>query len=177
MTSMTVPRPAMAPSFTRIEPQRTPVASMPTATGSATFSGRVGNHSSQQAGNQDVKNGADHQRSEDADGHVLLRVLGFLRGGRDGVESDVGEEDDTGGARDPRPPILAECSLVGRDEGMPVRGGQRRMLEHERTRNGDEDQHDRHLDNHDGRVEVGRFLDADHQDGGDQADDQKGHAG
>ena len=163
----------MAPSFTRIEPQRTPVASMPTRHRISHIQRRVGNDSSQQAGNQNVKNGADDQRSQNADGHVLLRIFGFLRRRRDGIESDIGEEDDTGGARDSRPAILSERSLIGRDEGMPVGGGQGGMLQHERSRDGDEDQHDRNLGNHDGRIEVGRLFDADDQDERDDTDDQK----
>ena len=33
-----------------------------------------------------------HQRAEDADRQVPLRVRGLLGGGRDDVEADVGEE-------------------------------------------------------------------------------------
>ena len=36
--------------------------------------------------------GADQKRSDDADGQITLRILCFLRGGGNGVESDVGEE-------------------------------------------------------------------------------------
>ncbi len=38
MTSITVPRPKTAPILTSSDPQLTPVASMPSATGAATFS-------------------------------------------------------------------------------------------------------------------------------------------
>ncbi len=41
--------------------------------------------------------------------------------------------------------------------------------------NGDEDQHDGELDDHDARVEVSRLLDADHQDGGDDDNGEKCH--
>ena len=50
-------------------------------------------HAGEHGGHQDVENGADDQRGDDADGQVALRILGFLRGGGDGVESDIGEED------------------------------------------------------------------------------------
>jgi hypothetical protein len=47
----------------------------------------------QHGGNQDVEDGADHQRAENADRHILLRILRLLGRGRDGVKADVGEED------------------------------------------------------------------------------------
>jgi len=52
----------------------------------------IRDHSCEDDGEQHVQHGADHQRADDADGHVLLRVLGLLRGGGDGVEADIGEE-------------------------------------------------------------------------------------
>jgi len=48
---------------------------------------------------QYVQHRADQQATEDADGHVARRILGFLRGGGDGIESDVGEEHDARGAQ------------------------------------------------------------------------------
>ena len=38
------------------------------------------------------KTRTDRQGSNDANGQIALRILGLLRGGRDRVESDVGEE-------------------------------------------------------------------------------------
>ena len=52
-----------------------------------------GHHAGENGGDRDIKHGADHQRNDDADGQIALRILGFLRGGGDGVESDIGEED------------------------------------------------------------------------------------
>ncbi len=49
-------------------------------------------HSGQDTGDQDVKRGTDQQRKNDSDGQVALRILGFLRGGRNCVKSDVGEK-------------------------------------------------------------------------------------
>ena len=40
----------------------------------------------------DVQDGADHQRRDDADGHIALRIAALLAGRGDGVEADVGEE-------------------------------------------------------------------------------------
>ena len=47
-----------------------------------------------------VEDGADDQRRDDADGDVALRVLAFFAGGGDGVEADVGEEDDAAAGED-----------------------------------------------------------------------------
>ena len=44
-------------------------------------------------GDEDVEDGAEQQAADQADRHVALRVLGFLGGGRDRVEADIGEED------------------------------------------------------------------------------------
>ena len=68
----------------------------------------------------DVEQRADRERAQDADGHVALRVLGLLRGGRDRVEADVGEEDDGRAADDAAPAEVAEVAGVGRDEGVRV---------------------------------------------------------
>ena len=74
-------------------PQRTPVMSMPIAIGSGTFSVVYFTRPVRTAGDEDVKNRADDQRTQNADGHVALRILGFLRRGGDRVEADVCEED------------------------------------------------------------------------------------
>ena len=49
-------------------------------------------------------------------------LLRFLRGGGDGVEADVREEDDAGGAHDAAPAEFAEGAGVRRDEGHVVLG-------------------------------------------------------
>ncbi len=59
-----------------------------------------------------VQHGADDQGSDDADRQVPARVLGLLGRRRDGVEADIGEEDDRGPRRDARESI--------RHERMPV---------------------------------------------------------
>ena len=70
----------------------------------------------------DVEHGADQEGADDADGHVALRILGFLGGGADGVEADVGEEDDTRAGHNSRPAEVAGLAGIGGDERMPVGG-------------------------------------------------------
>ena len=72
----------------------------------------VGDDQRQHDRHQDVDDGADDQRADDPERHVLGRVLGFLAGGRDRLEADIGEEDDRGGAQDSAPAELA--LLAGR---------------------------------------------------------------
>ena len=64
-----------------------------------------------------------HERSEDADRHVALRILRFLRRRDHRIEADEGEEDDACRAKDAAP---AECvtpkwPVFGRNERVPVR--------------------------------------------------------
>ena len=59
---------------------------------------------------QNVENRANRERQKNANGHVLLRIFRLLRSGRDGVEADVREEDDAGGAHDARPSEVAEAT-------------------------------------------------------------------
>jgi hypothetical protein len=60
----------------------------------------VGHQQGHDRGDHHVDDGADDQRADDAERHVLGRVLGFLAGGGDRLEADIGEEDDGGGAHD-----------------------------------------------------------------------------
>jgi hypothetical protein len=53
----------------------------------------VVDHAGQHDGEGDIKDGADDERAHDAARDVALRVLRLLRGGRDRVEADIGEED------------------------------------------------------------------------------------
>ena len=48
-------------------------------------------------------------------------VLGFLRGGGDGVETDEGEEDDAGAAEDAAPAVAEDAFVAGRAGGDQVR--------------------------------------------------------
>ena len=92
----------------------------------------VGDHAGEHGGDGDVENGAEHQRGDDADGHVARRIAGLLGVGRDRIEADVGEEDDRGAGqhadRFAAGPGLAEHGVAEeaepaqaeRREGMPV---------------------------------------------------------
>ncbi len=57
---------------------------------------------------------------------------------------------------------------------MPVDPGEFRVVEQISPAQNQEDAHDRQLHDHDGGVEVGRFLDADDQDRGDDQDGKEG---
>ena len=57
----------------------------------------------QHGGDQDVEDGADHQRTEDADRHIPLRILGFLGRRGNSVEADVREKDGSCGLAESRP--------------------------------------------------------------------------
>ena len=93
-------------------------------------------------------------------GQVALRVPALLGSGGDGVEADIGEEDDGAAREDARP-------TVGH-EGMPVVG-----LDEAGAGN-DEDQDGGNLDQHHDVVGAGRLADAAHQDHGENHDDEKG---
>ena len=43
--------------------------------------------------NEDVEQSAEQQRADQSERHVALRILGFLRRGRDRVEAHIGKED------------------------------------------------------------------------------------
>src|SRR2546430_13387159 len=60
---------------------------------------RSAHHAGEHSGDDLVQDSADDQTRQDADGHVALRVLGLLGRSGDGIEADVGEEDDARGAR------------------------------------------------------------------------------
>ena len=82
----------------------------------------VGDDARQDERDGDVEHRADAERDEDADGQVPLRVSRLLRGGRDGVEADVREEDHRRPLQHAGRAEAAEGALVGRDEGVPVLG-------------------------------------------------------
>ncbi len=122
----------------------------------------------QQERNEDVQDGADDERAENPDRHVALGILGFLRGGGDGVKADVGEKDDAGGSNHSSP------AIGRRHERMQVGDGLRLMMEEISGGHGDEGYNGEELDEDDGGVEVRRFLDANHKNGGDDEDGEKG---
>ena len=76
----------------------------------------------------DVEHRADPQRRENTDGHVPLRLLGLLGGGRDDVKTYVSEEHQRRTGKNPTDP---ECAgrktdvLQQRRGGLRARGGSR----------------------------------------------------
>ena len=112
----------------------------------------------------DVEYGADDERRDDADGQVARRVLALFGHRADGVESDIGEEDE-GRAGERAVPAV-------RLERVPVRGHllRRDVVE----RDADEEQKHRDLDQNHPGVELRRLLDAPDEDDGDERDDAQG---
>ncbi len=74
----------------------------------------VRHHSREHRPDHDIDDGADGQTTENPDRQVALRVHGLLRGGRDRVEPDVGEEHDRGALVDAGEPVRRERVVVGR---------------------------------------------------------------
>ena len=98
-------------------------------------------------------------------GMSFCGFLAFLRGGRDRVEADVGEEDRSRPHHDAADPEIPEGAGVVRNEWRVVGAID------EAPADTDEDQYHRQLDDHDHRIGAGGLLDADHQEHGDQEHD------
>ena len=107
-------------------------------------------------------------------GHVALRVARLLRGGRDGVEADVGEEHDRGPAQDAAPAVLAVVPVVGWDEATArvLAGHHPVALLDVPDADDDEEQDDGELQGDDRVIDEGGLLDPDHQEDGDRRYDQ-----
>ena len=109
------------------------------------------------AGDEDVEYRTDGQTAEDADRHILLRILGFLCGGRNRVKTDVGKEDDRGSGNDARETIRHELSTARRPGGT----ADTQIAGVDIADAGDDkEDYDQHLDQNDDRVKACRFLDA-----------------
>ena len=132
----------------------------------------VGDDAGEHVSHEDVEHRADGEGAEHADRHVALRVLGFLRGGRDGVEADVGEEDHARGADDAVPAELALAQVRRDEEALRVAGGDPVGMEDVAEAERDEEHDDGHLEHDEGRVDLGRGFDADDEQGGDDRDDE-----
>ena len=143
-----------------------PIRCIARAIGAATLRSLYGTIPTSTRRDQHVEHGADRQRAQDADRHVPLRVLGLLRRGRDGVEADVREEDQAGAAQDARDAVGAPLAGVGRDERRELAGWKCARPTKKISRTIDD------LQDHDEVVDRGRFLDADHQDGGHHGHDE-----
>ena len=121
----------------------------------------VGHDARQHAGDDDVEGGADDERADDANRQVVRRVLAFLGARRDGIEADVGEEDDGRAAEDARD--------AERHEGLPVHRVD--VWDGEQQEDGD----GRELDPDEDAVELRALLRAaDQQDGEQQRDEDGG---
>ena len=123
------------------------------------------NHARQHTGHGNVKNRADEQGNDDADGKIALGILGFLSGCGDGVKSDICEKDVRGASPD--------AGKTHRRERMPVVApvGKVDVVDSQT----DDEEHDRHFDGHDGGIEASALFDADDQDRrDDQGDYERG---
>ena len=109
---------------------------------------------------QHIQGGADHQGDQDGRGNVALRVLGFLRRHRHGLEADIGEKDDARGRQDAADAIFAPHASIGRDERRQM------ARRHIRQPEQDHQQHDGHFYQHHGAVEARGFAHPHHQQGG-----------
>jgi len=119
-----------------------------------------GNDAAEHDGNRAVEDGTSDEGGEDAEGQVTLRVFALLGGGGDGIEADVGEEDDGAASEDAGPAIGHEgVPVVGLDEAGSGK---------------DEDQNGGHLDEDHDVVGACRFADAADQDHGENHDDEEG---
>ena len=118
------------------------------------------NDSGEHHGDADVEQRADDERGEDPDGDVAARVAALFAGCGDGVESDVGEEDDGAAGENAGP-------SVGR-EGVVVRGMDEAGAE------ADEEQDGGDLDQHHDVVGARGFADAADENDGEDEDDEEG---
>ena len=81
--------------------------------------------------NHDVEDGADHQRTEDAEGHIPLRILCLLGSGRHSIKADVCKENRARAPGNATPSKVA-VSISRRNKRMPVEPRQFRMLDQEK---------------------------------------------
>ena len=78
---------------------------------------RIGDHARHHGRHDDVQQGANPERDEDADRHVALRAAGLLGVGRDGIEADEGEENDRRSQHDAREAVGHERAARGVVDG------------------------------------------------------------
>src|SRR4029077_5602876 len=97
-----------------------------------------------------VQKRTNHQRGDDSDREIALRILRLFGGGRDGMASDVCKKNDRAARQDSRPAI--------RRIRMPIR----RMNEPGAEPNEDNDRHDFEQDHY--VVRFSGLADASHED-------------
>ena len=111
-----------------------------------------------------IKNRAEDQRTENADRHVAFRIARFLRRGRDGIESDVGEKHNAGRAENAEnTAVMVGDSLRGDVRGR--RWNERRVVRRidKLPADADEKQYDSYFQNDDEPVDECRFFRAANQ--------------
>src|SRR6185369_8057138 len=115
----------------------------------------VVDQAAENSNHENVENGADDQRTENSDGHISGRVLGFLRCRGDGIKTDIGKENDCCPAADAGPSVFATDARVGRHEGMPVDLHQLRMVQQIMAAHGHKHNQHANFDIDDHSVEIG----------------------
>ena len=128
-----------------------------------------GGDTAQHVREQHVENGADYERTENADRHVAFGIPRFLGGGRDCIETDVGKKDDSGRAEDAKDSAVGVMNALGRDVSRR-RGNERRMIGgiHESPSNADDEQHDAHFQDDDDAINEGRLFGSANEQKGEQ---------
>src|SRR5215510_13763732 len=118
-----------------------------TARGSEILYGR---YTTQYIGEQHIKHRADHQRPQDTDGHIPLRIFCFLGRWGNRVKTDVREENDSGRPQNTEYSAKVVCDALGsyiargsRNEGSVI------GRINEAPADGDYQDHDRDLQNDD----------------------------
>ena len=92
-------------------------------------------------------------------GMSRLRITRFLRSGRDGIESDVSEEHDTGRAENSKNTAVMMRDALRRDVRCRRRNKRRVVRRiNELPADADEEQDDRHFQNYDDSVHERRFF-------------------
>ena len=124
----------------------------------------------QHEADRDIEHRAYRQRAENPDRHVALRVLGFLRGGRNGVEPDIGEEHHRGAAQNAAQPELALANVWRNEIARRVCRGHPMRRAHERCGDGDEHQNNDELDGDDHHVGSRRLTHPDNEHRRDRHD-------
>ena len=120
----------------------------------------VPHHAQQNQGDAYVEHSAHNQGSDDADGQIALGIARFLGGGGDGIEADVGKEDDSAAGNDAAEP--------GGRERMPVAGIDQCAADDQENENGAD------LDGDHDVVGLGGFADTAHEEHGENQNDEEG---
>ena len=110
-------------------------------------------HPGQHTRNGNVQHSTNRQRRNHANRQITLRILGFLRGGRDRIETDVSKKYVSRARPDSRKAV--------RRVRMPVRTPIRAVDVVRAQR--DHEQHDRHLDHHNPGIKPRALFNANHQ--------------